>query len=199
MDKKTLTVLALVVAGYLLMGKFATVNGNGVDVPTDGGAGPGLLDQATNILTGLVGGMTYDDSGMQLTEQSESLALTAYWDNAGQVWTIGWGHTGPDVYQGQVIDIGTAQDMLRADIAGAVATVNRLVSASLTQGQFDALVDFTFNVGSGAFASSTLLSDVNAGNFSDVGNQLSRWRYSNGSILAGLVTRRANEAAAFYA
>jgi lysozyme len=194
-----LMLAVLAVVAYLIYGKFATTNGRGLDTPQDGGGGVNLITQAGNVLSGLVGGMTYDTSGLQLTQNSESCSLTAYWDATGQVWTIGWGHTGPDVYQGQVIDQATADQLLLDDIAGAVATVNRLVSVPLTQTQFDALVDFVYNVGSSNFEQSTLLADINSGNFGDVGYQLSRWNHSGGRVLAGLSTRRANEAAEFYA
>jgi lysozyme len=194
-----LTLAFAAVGAYLVWGKFSTTNGRGIDAPQDGGTTVDLITQATNVFSGLVNGnMVYDTSGLQLTENSESCSLTAYWDVTGGVWTIGWGHTGPDVYQGQVIDQPTADALLMSDIAGAVATVNRLVSVQLTQGQFDALVDFVYNVGSGNFESSTLLADVNAGNFGDVGYQLSRWNHSGGQVLAGLTNRRANEATEFY-
>lgn len=198
-DNKVLTLAALLGAAWWISGRLATVADRNIDVPSDGAGGPGLFNQVANVLGG---SMKYSDQGLQLTERAEAAGgpnLTAYWDSYGQVWTIGYGHTGSDVYQGMVIDAGTAADMLRSDIAAAEATVNRLVSVSLTQGQFDALVDFVYNVGSGNFASSTLLSDVNSGNLADVGAQLARWNHAGGNVLAGLTARRAAEAAEFYA
>ena len=90
---------------------------------------------------------------------------------------------------------------LRADVQDAVDAVNRLVTVRLTQHQFDALVDFTFNEGMGNLASSTLLKLINAKNFADADEQFERWVFGkvNGvsTKLPGLITRRAAEAAWF--
>jgi len=86
---------------------------------------------------------TYSDTGFALTRGFEGLRLTAYQDCAG-VWTIGYGHTGPGVLPGQTITAVEAETLLHADLAEAVACVNRAVTATITQPQFDALVDFCF-------------------------------------------------------
>jgi lysozyme len=124
------------------------------------------------------------------------LQLTAYQDPVG-VWTIGYGHTGADVQPGLTITQEQASDLLLQDVAGAVAAVNRLVTVPLTQNQFDALVDFTFNVGQGNLASSTLLRELNAGNTAGAAAQFLVWVYAKGVELPGLVTRRQAEAALF--
>jgi len=143
-----------------------------------------------------VNNLSYSDQGLALTEQFEGLQLTAYQDPVG-VWTIGYGHTGSDVQPGLTITQEQASDLLLQDVAGAVAAVNRLVTVPLTQNQFDALVDFTFNVGQGNLASSTLLRELNAGNTAGAAAQFLVWVYAKGVELPGLVTRRQAEAALF--
>lgn len=136
--------------------------------------------------------------GVRKIKKWEELALTAYPDIAG-VWTNGYGHTGPDVREGQVITEVQAEQWLREDLREAETCINARVKVPLTQAQFDALVSFTFNVGCGAFASSTLLKRLNAGQYGDVPNQMARWNKAkiNGKlqVSAGLVNRRAVEIA----
>jgi lysozyme len=143
-----------------------------------------------------VNNLSYSDQGLALTERFEGLQLTAYQDPVG-VWTIGYGHTGPDVQPGLTITQEQAGALLLQDVAGAVAAVNRLVTVPLTQNQFDALVDFTFNVGQGNLASSTLLRELNAGNTAGAAAQFLVWVYAKGVELPGLVTRRQAESALF--
>ena len=143
-----------------------------------------------------VNDLSYSDQGLALTEQFEGLQLTAYQDPVG-VWTIGYGHTGNDVQPGLTITQEQASALLLQDVASAVAAVNRLVTVPLTQNQFDALVDFTFNVGQGNLTSSTLLRELNAGNTAGAAAQFLVWVYAGGVQLPGLVKRRQAEAALF--
>ncbi|MFZ0312971.1 MAG: lysozyme [Candidatus Korobacteraceae bacterium] len=140
--------------------------------------------------------LSYSSTGLALTEEFEGLRLTAYQDSVG-VWTIGYGHTGSDVQPGLTITQEQAGALLLQDVAGAVAAVNRLVTVPLTQNQFDALVDFTFNLGQGNLASSTLLRELNAGNTAGAAAQFLVWVYAGGVKLPGLVKRRQAEAALF--
>jgi lysozyme len=140
--------------------------------------------------------MSYGERGMALTEQFEGLKLAAYQDSVG-VWTIGYGHTGADVRPGLTITLQQASDLLLKDVGSAVATVNKLVSVALTQNQFDALVDFVYNVGAGNFGSSTLLKDVNAHNYAAAAEQFLRWDKAGGMELPGLLKRRQAERALF--
>jgi lysozyme len=71
------------------------------------------------------------------------------------------------------------------------------VTVPLTQGQYDALVSFTYNEGAGRLQSSTLLKDLNAKEYGAVPGQLAEWVYGGGVKLPGLVTRRAAEARSF--
>ena len=143
-----------------------------------------------------VGVMEYSQSGLHLTEQFESCRLVAYQDVRG-VWTIGWGHTGPDVYGGLIITQDQADAWLLQDVQNAVNHVNSLVTVQLTQPEFDALVDFCFNVGCGAFAGSTMLKLLNAGDYAGAADQFERWDKSGGQVIAGLLRRRQTEVQEF--
>jgi lysozyme len=140
--------------------------------------------------------MQYSKQGLALTENFESCRLTAYQDVKG-VWTIGYGHTGPEVVAGLVWTQNQADTALVCDIQSAVNTVNRLVTAPMTQGVFDSLVDFVFNVGSGNFAGSTLLKLLNSGDTESAAQQFERWDYAGGVQIAGLLRRREAEANEF--
>ena len=139
---------------------------------------------------------TYSDAGLTLTKNFEGLQLAAYADQGG-VWTIGYGHTGPGVHAGLTITQEQADAFLESDIAGAVTCVNRLVKGPIVQCQFDALVDFTFNLGCASLAASTLLRDVNAGNFAGAGSEFLRWDHVQGVVIPGLLRRRQAEANLF--
>ncbi len=143
-----------------------------------------------------VNDLTYSGNGLALTEQFEGLSLDAYQDQVG-VWTIGYGHTGSDVAPGLSITQEQAEDLLAQDVASAAAFVNNAVSVALTQNEFDALVDFVFNLGAGAFRSSTLLRNLNAGNYAAAANQFDAWDHAGGTVVAGLLRRRNAETALF--
>ncbi len=134
----------------------------------------------------------YSGNGIQLTEHEEGLRLTAYQDSGG-IWTIGVGHTGPDVYPGQTITREEAQDLLMQDIRFAANAVNNLVQVEITQNEFDALTDFVFNVGVNNFANSTLLKKLNLGDFAGAAAEFPRWDKVHGVTVAGLLQRRINE------
>jgi lysozyme len=143
-----------------------------------------------------VNNFTYSQNGLALTEQFEGLSLSAYQDQVG-VWTIGYGHTGADVYSGLTITLAQAQALLLSDVAASAAFVNLAVTVPLVQNEFDALVDFVFNLGRGAFAGSTLLQDINAGNFADAAGQFDLWDHAGGQVVAGLLRRRQAETTLF--
>jgi len=140
--------------------------------------------------------MQYDANGLKLTESFEGLRLTAYQDVRG-IWTIGYGHTGHDVVPGMTITQAQAETLLLADIASAVACVQHAVTYPIDQAQFDALVDFTFNVGRANFLQSTLLKDVNNGDLAAAADQFMQWVYAGGKRFDGLVRRRTSERTLF--
>lgn len=134
---------------------------------------------------------TTSQKGIDLIKSFEGCRLVAYQDSVG-VWTIGYGHTS-GVYAGMTITEQQAEDFLRADLGTSESAVNRLVTYSINQNQFDALVSFTFNVGSGNFGGSTLLKKLNAGDTTGAADQFDVWVYAGGQVLEGLVRRRAAE------
>ena len=139
--------------------------------------------------------MQYSKTGEELTESFEGLRLVAYQDSVG-VWTIGYGHT-RDVAEGMVCTSDQALQWLTEDTQSAVNAVNRLVTVSLTQSEFDALVDFVFNLGSGAFAGSTMLRLLNSGDMVRAAGQFDLWDHAGGVVVAGLLRRRMAENAEF--
>jgi lysozyme len=130
----------------------------------------------------------------------EGLRLKAYPDPGsknGEPWTIGYGHTSDAflrVNPGMTITAEQAEDALWHDLDEAATKVLSLVKVPLTDNQLGALVSFAFNVGNGAFAKSTLLKKLNAGNYDAVPFELAKWVKNDGKTMAGLVNRRASEA-----
>lgn len=140
--------------------------------------------------------MDYSKTGLELTEQFESCRLTAYQDIKG-VWTIGWGHVGPEVVEGLVWTQDQADSQLVVDTLRATRAVNQLVTVPLTQSEFDALVDFAFNCGIQALTSSTLLTLLNNSNYAGAANEFAKWDHASGQVVAGLLRRRLAEVQEF--
>jgi lysozyme len=136
----------------------------------------------------------YSEEGIALTEASEGCRLKAYQDTGG-VWTIGYGHTG-GVRPNQVIDKATADTLFRHDILYAEGIVNQHC-LPCTQGQFDALVDFVFNLGPSQFLSSHLFSYHKLREYDKAADEFPKWKYDNGKVEPGLVERRAKERALY--
>ncbi len=134
-----------------------------------------------------------NDDTIALIKQWEGLRLQAYRDPVG-IWTIGYGHT-RDVQPGRTITEAEAERLLRADLAEAEAVVAGSVTVPLSDHRFGALVSLVYNIGAGAFAGSTLLRRLNAGDYDAVPGELQRWVYAGGRKLTGLVNRRAAESA----
>lgn len=133
---------------------------------------------------------------LQIIKDSEGLRLKAYLPTKNDVWTVGYGHT-HGVYQGMTITEQQAEQFLHEDVKWAEDAVNQYVHVSLTQNQFDALVSFVFNVGTGNFSNSTLLRLLNKGDYKGAADQFLRWNKQKGVVLNGLTTRRKNERALF--
>jgi lysozyme len=140
--------------------------------------------------------LKYSKSGLQLTEMFEGVKLTAYRCPAG-ILTIGYGHTGHDVYEGLTITQDHAEALLLVDITWAEVIVKHYVTVALTQTQFNSLVDFVFNIGSGNFEHSTLLKVLNTGDFVQAGHEFEKWEMIHGTPNKGLARRRVAEAELF--
>lgn len=132
------------------------------------------------------------DRGMDLIKEFEGLRLRAYRDQVG-IWTIGYGHTGPEVHRGNEISEERAEELLREDVARFEDAVRALVKVEITQEQFDALVSFCFNVGIWGLQRSTLLRLLNEGEIVKAAAQFPRWNKGRGKALAGLTRRRRAE------
>lgn len=126
----------------------------------------------------------------------EGCKLTAYKCPAG-VWTIGVGHT-KGVKQGQTITEAQAMSLLKGDLLPCENYVNNL-RVCKTQGQFDSLVSFSFNLGTAALGRSTLLKFIRQGKAEQyIRGEFAKWVKSGGKTLAGLVKRRAWEADRYF-
>lgn len=135
--------------------------------------------------------MEYSHSGLHLTEHFEGCRLSAYQDQGG-TWTIGFGHT-LGVEAGDRCTLTQAYCWLLGDVKNAVHYVTCLVRVSLSQSEFDALVDFTFNVGAENFRHSTLLHKLNAGDYAGAAAEFDRWQYVSGKKCKALFLRREAE------
>jgi lysozyme len=137
--------------------------------------------------------MQLSAAGMDLLKRSEGFRGQVYLDVAGLP-TIGYGHR---LLHGESFPAGInkaqAEAMLALDARATELAVHRLVKVALTQGQFDALVDFVFNLGAGRLAESTLLKDLNAGRYDAAAEQLLRWDHAGAVENAGLQARRQAE------
>lgn len=150
--------------------------------------------------------MQISDRGLQMIVAFEGMELNAYKCPAG-VWTIGVGHTGSvdgvPVGRGMMITQAEAMALLREDLGRFERYVNRQPFAKvLTQGMFDALVSFIFNVGTGAFQTSTMRRKLCVGApAEEVAAEFGKWVF--GTVdgkkerLAGLVKRRVREREVF--
>lgn len=129
--------------------------------------------------------------GTEIIHSNESLRLKAYRDSGG-VWTIGWGHT-KGVKPGSEINIFEADRLFKQDVAHVERAIHNMVDVDLSQEQFDALVSFAYNVGTGALHNSTLLRVLNQGKYKLAADELLRWDKVNGKVLSGLARRRREE------
>jgi len=140
--------------------------------------------------------MRMSAAGLATVKEFEGLRLKAYKCPAA-VWTIGYGHTSaagnPIVTPDLVITKEEAEETLARDMEQYEEGVHKYVKVDLTQGQFDALVDFAYNAGVGALQKSTLLKKVNAGKFDEVPAEFMKWTKGGGKELPGLVRRRRAE------
>jgi len=138
------------------------------------------------------------ENGIDFIKRHEGWRAQLYLDAAGLA-TIGYGHL---IKQGEdyfLIDKSEGERILKADLKIAESAVNEFVKVDLTQGMFDSLVSFVFNLGVGAFKRSTLLNVLNAGDYESASNELLRWNRAGGEVHQGLVNRRQAERNLFLA
>lgn len=147
------------------------------------------------------GVLTPSAAGIALMHEFEGCRLNAYADPGsadGHPWTIGWGSTGPGIAKGVVWTQKQADDRFAADLAKFAAKVRDVLgTAPTTQSQFDAMVSLAYNIGVGAFSKSTVLKKHRAGDYAGAQAAFSMWVKNDGKVMAGLVRRRADEAALY--
>jgi len=147
--------------------------------------------------------MTPSKNCLDLIKASEGCILHAYKDQVG-VWTIGWGCTyyrdGSRVKEGDKVTQEQADDLLAWQVGlKANGVINQLGAYKVNQNQFDALVDFAYNLGIGALEKSTLLKKLKVDpNDPSIRDEFARWNKAGGKVLDALVTRRKAEADLYF-
>ncbi|MBG6243201.1 MAG: lysozyme [Candidatus Symbiopectobacterium sp. Dall1.0] len=124
-----------------------------------------------------------------LVQWHEGKRYKPYRDGGG-VLTVCHGHTGKDVTPGEIYSEEECNALMKQDLQIARSTVERYVTVPLSDLQKSALTSFVYNIGSGAFANSTLLKKLNAGDIQGACDQMSRWKYNEGKVSNGLINRR---------
>lgn len=147
--------------------------------------------------------MKLNNDGYNLIKSFEGLSLKPYRCQAN-ISTIGFGNT---YYENNVkvqmsdapITKKRAEDLLKVSADRYASKVDNLVHKPVTQNQFNALVSFAYNVGSGALASSTLLKKVNVNpNDAMIAKEFLKWNKAGGVVLQGLITRRIKESQIYF-
>jgi lysozyme len=133
--------------------------------------------------------------GISLIKSFEGCELTAYRCSA-DVPTIGYGHTA-GVSDGDTCTQEEAETMLAEDLEEFEDYVKNYVESELQQNEFDALVAWTYNLGPANLKESTMLKELNSGNFEEVPRQMKRWNRAGGEVLDGLIRRREAESRLF--
>jgi len=141
--------------------------------------------------------MQISENGLDLIRRHEGLQLATYYCPGGKL-TIGYGHTGADVKPGLKIDAEKAIALLKEDVKRFEKSVNDLVTVPMSQGMFDALVSFSYNLGAGSLQSSTLLKKLNADDKQGAAAEFLKWNKAKGKPLAGLTARREDERKLFF-
>ena len=137
--------------------------------------------------------MSYFSIAANLIKEFEGLKLTSYKWPHERYWTIGYGHTGSDVHSGLEITLEEAESFLMDDMMEADQAIFDYCEVDLTDNERAALISFIFNLGAGAFRTSTLLKLLNLGDSEAASKQFARWTKAKGVELPGLVRRREAE------
>lgn len=145
--------------------------------------------------------MRVSKTGREFIKGFEGFENDAYKD--GNVWSIGYGNTyypdGSPVTQGDWIAQEYADEIFDIILDRFAVQVENLLMVNVSQNQFDALCSLAYNIGTGAFAKSTLLKKVNVNpNDAAIAAEFKKWVYSQNKILNGLVRRREAEAQVYF-
>ena len=134
-------------------------------------------------------------AGVAFIQGWEGTETSAYLDSV-RVPTICTGST-RGVYLGQTATLAECEERLVQDTSYAGKAIQRCITQKLTQGQYDALVSLSFNIGGGATCRSTLVRKLNQGDCRGAGREFLRWDHAGGKRVRGLTNRRAAESAVF--
>jgi lysozyme len=135
---------------------------------------------------------------IDLIKKHEGLRLQAYLPTKDDKWTIGYGHT-KTAHAGMVITEERAEQLLRQDIAWVEDVIAKYVKVKITQNQYDALASLIFNIGEGNFAKSSVLRELNEGNYEAAADAFRMWNKQRSkttgklNVLKGLTKRREEE------
>lgn len=146
--------------------------------------------------------MKLDNNGYKLIQKFEGCKLNAYQDSVG-IWTIGYGNityeNGTKVKKGDKITQQRADELFKYFADRFAANVDPKVTVPITQNQFNAIVSMAYNVGIGAFSSSTLLKKINkCSSDPTIMNEFLKWRFAGGKELKGLINRRKDESELYF-
>lgn len=136
--------------------------------------------------------MTINDKGLELIKKFEGCKLRAYKDIGG-IPTIGYGHTGDEVFIGKIISQDEAEELLKDDLYHFEYGVQVKLKAPVTDNQFSALVSLAYNIGLGNFYKSTLIKKLNDEDYQGASDEFLRWNRVQGKVIQGLTNRRKAE------
>ena len=139
--------------------------------------------------------MNISQQGIALIKRFEGCELEAYLDSVG-IPTIAYGRI-KNVEMGDTCTQAQAEKWLEEELPEYEGYIKNMVAVPLTQNQFDALVVWVYNLGPTNFKNSTLMKELNSGNYTAAGNEILRWYKAGGEVLTGLVRRREAEAQLF--
>lgn len=136
---------------------------------------------------------------VQLIKRWEGCELVAYPDpgTGGDPWTIGWGSTGQGIRKGVRWTQAEADDRLARDVERFMRGVASVIKVKVSDNELGALTSLAYNIGQKAFAKSTLLRLLNAGEKGQAAEQFLAWKRANGKVMQGLLNRRMDERKTF--
>ena len=151
---------------------------------------------SNKVRTGIAA-LALSAAGLLGITSSEGFTERAVIPVPGDVPTYGHGSTrkadGSPVRMGDTITRQQAAELVNKDASQFAAAIKRCVTVPLTQGEFDAYVSLTYNIGAGAFCKSTLVKRLNAGDYAGACAEIKRWDKMGGKVLRGLTARRVRE------
>lgn len=145
--------------------------------------------------------MTALAHAVALIKRWEGCKLKAYPDpgTGGDPWTIGWGSTGPGIRAGVTWTQAQADDRLALDVERFMRGVSKVIKVKVSDNELGALTSLAYNIGARAFAGSTLLRHLNAGDKDKAAAQFLVWKKAGGKVMQGLLNRRMDEQSVFKA